>query len=192
MSLTPSTMLELGTPAPDFLLPGTKGEKSLESFKDKKVLVLMFICNHCPYVQHIRKGLIQLVMDYHTKNVVFVAINANDTLNYPEDSYEKMVEDAKKFGYPFDYLYDETQKTAQAYRAACTPDFFVFGQDRKLVYRGQMDDSRPGKSEPVSGNDLRTAINAVLEDKEIPGEQKPSTGCNIKWRLNNKPDYFRG
>ncbi len=149
----------------------------------------MVICNHCPFVKHIRQGLIQFARDYQAKGLAIVAINANDVANHPEDSPAKMAEDAKTFGYPFPYLYDESQATAQAYHAACTPDFFLFDADRKLVYRGQFDGSRPGNNVPVTGNDLRAAADAVLAGQPVSPEQNPSIGCNIKWKAGNEPGY---
>jgi peroxiredoxin len=184
-------MLPLGTKAIDFSLPATTGRVSLTDFKDNKVLTIAFICNHCPYVKHILNGFISLAREYQSKGVAFVAINSNDAKAYPEDSFEKMQEIAKKIGFPFPYLYDELQEVAKKYKAACTPDFYIFDQDRKLVYRGQMDNSRPGNTEAVTGSDLRTALDAVLADKKVNPEQKPSSGCNIKWKVENAPDYFK-
>jgi len=191
MALTPSTMLPLGTTAPDFKLPDTNGKTvSLADFKDKPVLLVLFICNHCPYVKHIRAGLAQLGRDYLPKGVAIVGINSNDVANYPDDSPAKMKEEVKSAGYLFPYLYDETQAAAKAYRAACTPDIYLFDKDRKLVYRGQMDDSRPGNGIPVTGKDLRAALDAALAGKPISPNQKASMGCNIKWKAGNEPDYF--
>lgn len=191
MALTPSTMLPLGTPAPDFRLPDTQGRiVSLSDFKDCPALLVIFMCNHCPYVQHIRAGLAQLARDYIPRGVGIVGINANDVERYPEDSPAKMAEEVKKAGYIFPYLFDETQEVAKAYRAACTPDFFLFDRDRRLVYRGQFDDSRPGNGIPVTGRDLRAALDALLAGKPVPANQKPSMGCNIKWKPGNEPDYF--
>jgi peroxiredoxin len=185
-----STMLPLGTAAPDFRLPDTNGKTvSLSDFKGKP-LVVMFICNHCPYVKHIRAGLAQLGRDYQPQGAAIVGISSNDVANYPQDGPNKMKEEAKDAGYIFPYLYDESQAVAKAYRAACTPDFFLFDKDHRLVYRGQFDDSRPGNGLPVTGNDLRGALNAVLAGKEPPANQKPSIGCNIKWMAGNEPDYF--
>ena len=150
----------------------------------------MFICNHCPYVQHIRAGLAQLARDYAPRGVAIVAINANDVTNYPEDSPARMRAEARAAGYTFPYLYDESQAVARAYRAACTPDFFLFDQARKLVYRGQFDDSRPGNGRPVTGQDLRAALDAVLAGNPVSRQQQPSMGCNIKWKPGNAPDYF--
>ena len=191
MSLTPSTMLALGTTAPDFSLPTTGGKTvSLSTFTDSKLLVVMFICNHCPYVKHIQKGLVEVANDYQAKGVGFVAINSNDADNYPEDSFEMMEKEIELAGYPFLYAYDEDQSVAKAYNAACTPDIYVFDGERKLVYRGQLDDSRPGNDKPVTGQDLRASLDALLQDAPVSQDQKPSTGCNIKWKSGNAPDYF--
>jgi peroxiredoxin len=191
MALTPSTMLPLGTPAPDFQLPDTDGKHvSLANFKDKAALAVIFMCNHCPYVIHLRSGLAQLARDYAAKNVAIVGINANDAKNYPADSPAKMKAEVAAAGYTFPYLYDETQAVAKAYRAACTPDIFLFDRGRRLVYRGQFDASRPGNGMPVTGKDLRAAIDAVLAGKPTSEFQVPSMGCNIKWKAGNEPDYF--
>ncbi|NQU43118.1 thioredoxin family protein [bacterium] len=189
---TVSTMIPLGTRAPDFRLPDTQGNMvSLEDFQGKPALLVAFICNHCPFVKHIRKGLADLAREYHKKGVGIVGINANDVTHYPVDSPDKMADEKQQAGYPFPYLYDESQEVAKAYRAACTPDFFVFDKDRKLVYRGQMDDSRPGKDVPVTGENLREALDSTLDGKPLPPQsQKPSLGCNIKWKPGNEPDYF--
>jgi len=191
MALTPSTMLPLGTTAPDFTLPDTNGKTvSLANFKDKPALLVMFICNHCPYVKHIRTGLAQLARDYLPRGVGIVGINSNDVANYPNDSPAKMKEEAKSAGYLFPYLYDESQAVAKAYRAACTPDIYLFDKGLKLAYRGQFDDSRPGNGIPVTGKDLRGALYAVLAGKPVSPNQKTSMGCNIKWKEGNEPDYF--
>lgn len=191
MALTPSTMLPLGTTAPDFQLPDTDGKIiSLASFKDKAALVVIFMCNHCPYVVHLRAGLAQFARDYSTKNVGIVGINANDAKNYPADSPAKMKDEVQTAGYLFPYLYDEKQAVAKAYRAACTPDFFLFDRGRRLVYRGQFDASRPGNGIPVTGKNLRAALDAVLAGKPTSEFQVPSMGCNIKWKAGNEPDYF--
>ncbi|HTY88238.1 MAG TPA: thioredoxin family protein [Candidatus Acidoferrum sp.] len=191
MALTPSTMLPLGTAAPDFKLPDTNGKiVALADFKSQRALLVVFLCNHCPYVKHIRAGLAQLARDYQPRGVGIVGINANDVANYPEDSPARMKEEVKSAGYLFPYLYDETQAVAKAYRAACTPDFYLFSQEQKLVYRGQLDDSRPGNGVPVTGKDLRAALDAVLAGQPVPPDQKPSIGCNIKWKSGNEPDYF--
>ncbi len=185
-------MQELGTPAPDFRLlePATGKYRSLEEFKEAPALLVVFMCNHCPYVIHIREALAEFAREYQPKGLAMVGINANDADNYPDDSPEKMVEEVKKAGYTFPYLYDADQSVAKAYRAACTPDFFLYDADRKLVYRGQFDDARPRNDEPVTGKDLRAAVEAVLAGKPVPEEQKPSLGCNIKWKPGNEPDYF--
>lgn len=191
MALTPSTMLPLGTTAPDFKLPDTNGKiVSPADFKDKTALLVMFMCNHCPYVVHIRAGLAQLARDYAPRGVGIVGINANDVKNYPADSPAKMKDEVKAAGYIFPYLFDETQAVAKAHRAACTPDIFLFDKNRKLVYRGQFDDSRPGNGLPVTGQDLRAALDAVLAGRPVPENQKASIGCNIKWKAGNEPDYF--
>jgi len=185
-----STMLPLGTKAMDFSLPDTEGKiVSLSDFSEAEALVVVFMCNHCPFVKHVIDGLVDLVRDYHDRGVAFIAINANDVRAYPDDRPERMAEFARQKGFTFPYLYDQTQEVAKAYRAACTPDFFVFDGDRDLVYRGQMDDSRPGNKEPVTGADLRTALDAVIEGRPAPDEQRPSMGCNIKWQRGNEPDY---
>src|SRR5580698_5294323 len=183
MALTPSTMLALGTSAPDFKLPDTNGKMvSLADFKSAPALLVLFICNHCPYVKHIRIGLAHLARDYAPKGVGIVGISSNDAANYPDDSPARMKEEAKSAGYFFPYLYDETQAVAKAYHAACTPDFFLFDTEHRLVYRGQLDDSRPGNAMPVSGKDLRAALDAALSGKDVSKDQKPSLGCNIKWK----------
>lgn len=188
MALTPSTMLSLGTPAPAFALSDTAGKRvSLADFADRPALLVMFICNHCPYVKHVRAELARLGRDYQERGVAIVAINSNDAANYPDDSPERMAAEVTDAGYTFPYLFDETQTVARAYHAACTPDFFLFGRDRRLVYRGQLDDSRPGNGVPVTGQDLRAALDAVLSDRPVSPEQKPSMGCNIKWKAGNEP-----
>lgn len=188
MSLTPSTMLPLGTPAPDFRLPDTDGKLvALDDFRDAPALVVAFICNHCPYVKHVRHELAALAKEYQQRGVAFVGISANDAENYPDDSPAMMAREKAEIGYTFPYLHDETQSVARAYQAACTPDFFVFGPDHTLVYRGQLDDSRPGNGVPVSGKDLRGALDAVLEGRPVAGAQRPSMGCNIKWKRGNEP-----
>lgn len=184
MALTPSNMMPLGTVAPDFSLPDTMSGLSL-SFSDiqgKAATVVMFICNHCPYVKHINEELVCLGNHYLGKGVGFVAISANDAENYPEDAPEKMKATATELAYPFPYLYDESQDVAKAYDAACTPDFFVFDASASCVYRGRLDASTPGNSVPVTGEDLRAALNAVLKDEAVNDDQQPSVGCNIKWR----------
>ncbi|MDZ7690634.1 MAG: thioredoxin family protein [Balneolaceae bacterium] len=192
MSDTPSTMLELGTKAPDFELNDVVTDETiaLSDFDYSRAFLVIFMCNHCPYVKNIKEGLVELANDYDEEDLGMVAISSNDVENYPDDSPEKMAEDAEKYGYPFPYLYDETQEVAEAYHAACTPDFFLFDENRELVYRGQFDDSRPGNDEPVTGKDLRNAIDLLLEDGEILEDQIPSMGCNIKWKKGNEPAYF--
>lgn len=189
---TASTMqLPLGAQAPDFALPDTEGRiVRLSDFGQAKALLVVFMCNHCPYVKHIADHLAQLAKEYQAKGVAVVGINSNDVASYPDDSPQKMREEVKRRGYTFPYLYDESQEVAKAYRAACTPDFFLFDQNRRLVYRGQLDDSRPGNGIPVTGKDLRAALDAVLAGQPVAKEQKPSLGCNIKWKPGNEPEYF--
>ena len=191
MVQTLSTMLPLGTSAPQFSLPDPDGKiVSLSDFEGAPALVVIFMCNHCPFVKHVASGLANLAREYQDKGVAVVGINPNDVANYPDDRPEKMAEASKEYGYTFPYLLDESQEVAKAYRAACTPDFFVFDGDRQLVYRGQMDDSRPSLDLPVTGADLRAALNAVLDGRSVAAEQKPSIGCNIKWKPGNEPDYL--
>ena len=191
MVATPSTMLPLGTPAPDFRLPDPAGRlHALVDFADADVIVVMFLSNHCPYVQHIRSALAGVIAEYQAKGVGAAGIMSNDIVNYPDDAPERMADEVRRVGYTFPYLYDETQEVAQAYRAACTPDFFVFDRERKLVYRGQFDGSRPSNDVPVTGRDLRAALDAALSGKPAPEPQHPSMGCNIKWRAGNEPGYF--
>ncbi len=189
MARTPSTMIPLGTPAPAFDLPDavSGSKKRLGDFASQPLLV-MFICNHCPFVHHVRDELGSLGRDYAGK-LAIVAINSNDAEKYPDDSPEKMKTEAKTYGYSFPYLVDEAQDVAKAYSAACTPDFFLFSADHTLAYRGQLDDSRPGGDRPVTGKDLRAAIDAVLAGDEPNKEQRPSMGCNIKWKPGNEPVY---
>lgn len=184
MVLTPSTMLPLGTRAPDFALVDSVSGRTvkLADFAKQKVLVVMFLCNHCPYVKHVRSVLASLGSEYQAKGVAVVAINSNDFAAYPDDSPDHMREEARAAGYTFPYLVDESQAVARAYQAACTPDFFLFDRDAKLVYRGQLDASRPGNTVPPSGADLRAALDAVLAGRPAPADQKPSLGCNIKWK----------
>jgi thiol-disulfide isomerase/thioredoxin len=191
MARTPSTMLELGTQAPDFTLlePATGHLVSRQDFSGKPLLVA-FICNHCPYVILIREVFAQLAKDYQQRGVAIVAINANDVANYPDDSPAKMVEEVNNAGYTFPYLYDETQAVAKAYQAACTPDLFLFDHEHKLFYRGQFDDARPRSDTPVTGADLRHALDRLLDNMYPPAEQKASLGCNIKWKAGNEPDYY--
>jgi peroxiredoxin len=184
MALTESTMLELGTTAPEFALTDVVSGKTVErdDFKGKKGLLVLFICTHCPYVKHIEKGIAALGHDYKHKSLGIVAISANDAENYPDDAPEGLKEQAERLGFTFPYLYDETQDVAKAYDAACTPDIYLFDSDFKLVYRGQFDASRPGSNVPVTGSDLRAAIDQVLADRPVNGDQKASIGCNIKWK----------
>lgn len=193
MAAVQSTMLELGTPAPRFTLPDVVSGNpiSLSDFRGRSGLLVVFLCNHCPYVKHVRAHIASIGKDYAGKGLGVVAISSNDIEKYPDDSPEKMKAEALDAGYTFPYLYDETQQVAKAYTAACTPDFFLFDAEHKLVYRGQLDDSRPKNGLPVTGKDLRAAIAAVLAGKSPAGDQKPSIGCNIKWKHANEPDYAR-
>ena len=183
-------MIPLGTPAPDFALPDVVSGQTvaLSDFKSAPALVVMFICNHCPYVKHIQAGMTQMVKDFQARGVRVVAISSNDVANYPADSPEKMKEEAVRACYTFPYLFDDSQSVARAYRAACTPDFFLFDAQQKLVYRGQMDDARRGNELPVTGKDLRAAVDAVLADKPVQTNQIPSLGCNIKWKPGTEPE----
>jgi thiol-disulfide isomerase/thioredoxin len=191
MARTPSTMLELGTPAPDFALPDPSGQVyRLGDFSSSPALLVVFMCNHCPYVKHIRPALAAFARELGPRGLAVVGVNANDAASYPDDSPAKMADEVRAAGYTFPYLYDESQAVAKAYRAACTPDFFLFDGSRRLVYRGQFDDSRPNSGIPVTGQDLRAAVEAVLAGRTVTPEQKPSIGCNIKWRPGNEPDYF--
>jgi peroxiredoxin len=184
-------MLPLGTKAPGFSLPDTEGNiVSPDNFKDKPALLVVFMCNHCPYVKYIIEHFVGLVKEYQVKGVGVVGLSANDVEGYPEDSPANMAKTAKNLGFTFPYLYDEDQETAKAYHAACTPDFFLFDGSRKLVYRGQLDSSRPGNDIPITGNDLRAALDAVLDGKPVADEQRPSLGCNIKWKPGKEPGYF--
>jgi len=191
MAETPSTMAPLGMKAPAFRLPDVVSGRAvlLDDFKSAPALLVMFICNHCPYVKHVREHLAQLVREYQVRGVAVVGISSNDTVQFPDDGPEKMKQEARAAGYTFPYLYDEDQEVAKQYRAACTPDFFVFDKDRRLVYRGQMDDSRRNSGRPVTGKDLRAALDAVLAGRPAPADQKPSMGCNIKWKEKNAPEY---
>ena len=184
MAATPSTMVTLGTTATDFTLPNvvTGIEESFTELKGIRATVIMFICNHCPYVKHINEELVKVARHYGVKQVGFIAISSNDVTNYPEDSPELMKKVANEIGYPFPYLYDETQAVAKIYDAACTPDFFVYDESLRLIYRGQFDDSRPGNNKPVTGSDIRRVLDCVLQGKPIPQDQKPSIGCGIKWK----------
>ena len=194
MVRTASTMsLSLQTELPEFSLPDPDGRVvSTRDFRDRDGLLVMFISNHCPFVQHIRSGLAAFGKDYQSRGLGIVAINSNDSGTYPDDSPEKMKEEAEKFGYTFPYLIDATQEVAKRYRAACTPDLFLFDRSRRLVYRGQFDSSRPGNDVPVTGSDIRAASDAVLAGRPVPEEQTPSVGCNIKWIEGNAPEYFGG
>jgi thiol-disulfide isomerase/thioredoxin len=186
-----STMLPLGTRAPDFSLADVVSGRTvtLHDFGDATALLVMFICRHCPYVAHVRPAIASLAREHVGSDLGIVAISANDPFAYPEDAPEGLAAEAVEAGYTFPYLFDETQDTAKAYTAACTPDFFLFDRDRKLVYRGQFDSSRPANGVPVTGEDLLTAIDALLEGRPIPQEQRPSVGCSIKWRPGNEPDF---
>jgi peroxiredoxin len=186
-------MLPLGTEAPDFALPDVTTGRAVRrsDFDRKKALLVMFICRHCPYVRHVRRGLAGLGRDYRDRDVGIVAISANDPAAYPEDAPESLAEEAREAGYAFPYLFDETQEVAKAYTAACTPDFFLFDADRRLAYRGQFDSSRPGNDVPVTGQDLRAAIDALLAERPVPQDQRPSVGCTIKWKPGNEPSHTR-
>lgn len=202
MAAVPSTMLALGTPAPEFDLPDAVSGRRvrLADLRGHKALLVMFICNHCPYVKWVRAELARLGADYQAKGVAVVAISSNDAEAYPDDAPGKMSDEARAAGYAFPYLHDESQSVAKAYRAACTPDFYVFDAQQRLAYRGQLDDSRPtgrstvlpGAGLPVTGKDVRAALDAVLAGRPLSSEQKPSIGCNIKWRKGNEPDYAKG
>jgi len=192
MVKTASTMLSLGTAAPDFSLPNVDGSTvSLSQFAGRPLLVI-FMCNHCPFVIHIRSELQKFGVEYQAKGLGIVGISSNDAAAYPQDGPEKMKQEALSAGYTFPYLFDETQEVAKAYKAACTPDFFLFDADHSLVYRGQFDSSRPGNGLPVTGADLKAACDAVLVAKPVPSEQRASIGCNIKWRPGQEPDYYTG
>lgn len=191
MVKTASTMTSLGSSAPDFSLLNVDGRMvGLHDFDDQPALLVIFMCNHCPFVKHVADELTRLARDYLPRGVAVVGINSNDTATHPGDSPEQMVHEAEARGYPFPYLFDETQEVAQAYRAACTPDFFLYDQSRKLVYRGQLDASRPGNGVPNDGRDLRAALDALLAGKPLPEKQIPSLGCNIKWRAGGEPSYY--
>jgi peroxiredoxin len=186
-----STMLPLGTPAPPFSLRDVVSGNtySLDSFTEKTALLVMFICRHCPYVVHVEQELSRLGRDYRDTNVGILAISSNDPISYPDDAPPRLKEMAEQLGFTFPFCFDETQDVAKAYKAACTPDFYLFDRDRRLVYRGQLDDSRPGNNKPVTGRDLRSAIQAVLAGKPVDRNQKPSIGCSIKWKQGNTPPY---
>jgi len=192
MALTSSMMLPLGTAAPDFSLsdPTTGEMVSLADFEAKKALLVTFICNHCPFVKHVADSFAEFVTEYQSKGVGVVAIMSNDVANHPDDGPDKMAQEKIARRYSFPYLYDETQEAAKSFRAACTPDYFIFDAEQKLVYRGQMDDSRPDNGIPVSGQDLRASLDALIDGRPVPVEQIPSIGCNIKWKPGNEPDYL--
>lgn len=191
MALTPSTMLDLGTTAPDFTLADPGGKSfHLGSQQIDKGLLVIFMCNHCPYVIHIREKLVERIKEYQAQGITVVAINSNDYAKHPDDSPEKMAKDAAAFGYSFPYLVDEEQTVARAYQAACTPDLYLFDQDKKLAYRGQFDSARPGNTTPVTGDDLSAAVQQLLAGTAIEVAQQPSMGCNIKWKPGNEPGYF--
>jgi peroxiredoxin len=184
MAQTPSNMLPLETVAPNFMLPDAASGKtlSLTDLSSKFATVIMFICNHCPYVKHVQHELVRLAREYQPRGISFIAISSNDILAYPEDSPQRMKEVAREMNYPFPYLFDETQEVAKAYQAACTPDFYIFDGGLRCVYRGQLDDARPKNDVPVTGRDVRTALDSILEGRGVSVDQKPSIGCNIKWK----------
>jgi len=192
MARTASTMLPLGTKAPDFQLPDVVSGKtiSLETFAGRQALLVMFICRHCPFVKHMQAELARIGKDYGSLGIGIVAISTNDAAKYPDDAPDKLKEMAQQLGFTFPFCYDESQETAKAYTAACTPDFFLFDTNQKLVYRGQLDDSRPGNEQPITGKDLRAALEAVLTSQTVNPDQKPSIGCNIKWKPGNEPAYY--
>jgi peroxiredoxin len=192
MAATESTMLALGTPAPDFRLPNvvTGDSLTLDTFQSKKALLVIFLSRHCPYVKHVQNELARLGRDYMSRDVGVIAISANDVERYPDDSPALLKAMAQELGFQFPVCYDETQETAKAYTAACTPDFFLFDQNRRLAYRGQLDDSRPSNGKLVTGSDLRAALDAVLAGQPVSAEQRPSVGCNIKWKPGNEPAYY--
>ncbi len=190
MAATASTMLPLGAAAPDFHLPDATGRLvSRDDFTGSPALLVMFLCNHCPYVKHVAEEVVRLASDYQARGAGVVAISSNDVAQYPEDGPERMAEVAASMGFTAPYLYDETQEVATAHHAACTPDFFLFDADRRLAYRGQLDGARPGNDVPVTGRDLRAALDAVLAHRPAPEPQLPSLGCSIKWKPGNEPDY---
>lgn len=192
MAVTTSKMLTLGTSAPNFGLPDTEGNiLSLADFEESPTLLVIFMCNHCPFVKYVLSAMVELMKEYQAKGVAVVGINSNDVVNFPEDSPEMMARLVEEAGFTFPYLYDQTQEVAKAYQATCTPDFFLFNKERKLVYRGQMDDSRPGSKIPITGLDLIKAMDAVLAGRVVSSDQKPSMGCNIKWKQGNEPEYAR-
>ena len=188
MARTPSKMIDLGSAARDFRLPDTDGNLvSLGDFASAPALLVVFLCNHCPFVKHIRDGLAEFSRDFESSGLAIVGINSNDVANYPDDRPEMMIEEKRAAGYRFPYLFDDTQAVAKEYGASCTPDFFLYDAKRRLVYRGQFDDSRPGNGRPVTGADLRAAADAVLHGRPIGADQQPSIGCNIKWKPGNTP-----
>ncbi len=191
MALKESTMLALGTVMPDFSLPDVCSQEIIrpENFQHRSALLVMFICRHCPYVVHVQEELTRLARDYEEKNLAVVGISSNDVAGYPSDAPSRLKEMAEELGWKFPYCYDESQAVAKAFTAACTPDFFVFDRQRRLAYRGQLDASRPGNGKPVTGQDLRAALDAVLADQPVPIQQRPSAGCNIKWKPGNEPTY---
>lgn len=192
MSATLSTMLDIGTKAPGFELPDVHGNTiSLGDIEVKNGLLVTFICNHCPFVKHLNKALVEFANEYEKKGIKCIAISSNDVENYPQDSPELMKVLSEQHEFPFPYLYDESQEVAKAYKAACTPDFFLFNRDLKLYYRGQFDDSRPGNGQPITGEDIRQAADNMLSGEEAYEPQKPSMGCNIKWKQGNEPNYFK-
>ncbi|MBW8039964.1 MAG: thioredoxin family protein [Planctomycetes bacterium] len=192
MAVTTSKMLTLGTSAPNFGLPDTEGNiVSLVDFEESPTLLVIFMCNHCPFVKYVLSAMVELMKEYQAKGVAVVGINSNDVVNFPEDSPEMMARLVEEAGFTFPYLYDQRQEVAKAYQATCTPDFFLFDKERKLVYRGQMDDSRPGSKIPITGLDLIKAMDAVLAGRVVSSDQKPSMGCNIKWKQGNEPEYAR-
>ena len=192
MVKTASTMLPLGTRAPEFSLVNVDGRSvSLADFRDAPALVVIFMCNHCPFVKHLASGLAEFGQEFQAKGAAVVAISSNDVTKHPDDSPEQMVREAEEQGYTFPYLYDEDQDVAKAYKAACTPDFYVFDSEQSLVYRGQFDSSRPDSGIPVTGEDLRSAVNTVLAGQSVAAEQQPSLGCNIKWKEGAEPEYFK-
>ncbi len=191
MAETPSTMAALGMAAPDFALPDTDGRTvALGDFADAPGLLVVFMCNHCPFVKHIREELARSVRRYQDQGLAVVGISSNDAETFPQDGPEAMAREVEELGYTFPYLFDGAQSVAKAYKAACTPDFFLFDRDRRLVYRGQFDGSRPGNEVPVTGADLGAAVDALVEDEPVSPDQRPSIGCNIKWKAGNEPDYF--
>lgn len=194
MTRTLSTMLDLGTKAPDFSLPDVTNGRTISpgTFKDSAALLVMFICRHCPYVKHVQNELARLGTEYQQRGVGIIAISSNDATTHPDDAPESLKAMSQELGFTFPLCYDESQTVAKAYAAACTPDFFLFDRERRLAYRGQLDDSRPKSDKPVTGRDLRTALDAVLAGRPVSTDQVPSMGCNIKWKRGNEPQYFKG